>query len=141
MGKNNNPTGKGGLKERPQDRGRKTKLPEDVKRARKLNQAEFQLSVNKIISLRRSELEKLVASPDSNVLEQLVATIWLRGIKDSSKAELNYFVERFLGKVPENHNFSGNFHAGIVDYLSQLNSPTKGITNGQQEESFEDDEE
>lgn len=94
------------------------KTPDDVKAARKLTQIEFEKAVSKIISMKRNALEKLVESQEANVFDQLIATIWLKGIKDSAKSELNYFVERFLGKVADNHNFQGNVHAGIVDWLS-----------------------
>lgn len=120
------------------------RIPEDVKLARQMNQNDFTMAVNKIVSLRRNELDKLVSSPDANVLEQLIATIWLKGIKDSAKSELNFFVERFLGKVPENHNFSGNFHTGIVDYLQQLADKrrlSKGAHSGQQKEIGEKEDE
>jgi hypothetical protein len=121
-------------------KGREPLSPE-VKRAREFNNAEFTKSVNRIISLRRGDLEKLVESRDENVLDQLIATIWLKGLKDSSKAELNYFVERFMGKVAENHNFSGNIHTGLVDFIAQLNNAKKGLPNGQQEKDVSEEDE
>lgn len=115
-------------------------IPEDVKRAREFNNNEFTKAVNKIISLTRGQLEKLVEGKDENVLDQLVATIWLKGIKDSSKTELNYFVERFMGKVAENHNFSGNIHTGLVDFIAQLNNAKKGLPHGQSEKDVSEEE-
>jgi hypothetical protein len=132
---------KKGADPRRGDNGRRA-IPEEVKRARKLTSAEFELTVSKIISMTRKQLENLVADDESNALEQLVGTIWLKGIKDSSKTELNYFIERFLGKVAENHNFQGNFHTGLVDFIEQMKQARagkKGLTHGEQKESDEED--
>jgi hypothetical protein len=114
------------------------KLSPEVKRARKLNQQEFDTSVSRIISMQRKQLEALVASSEENVLDQLIGTIWLKGIKDSAKSELNYFVERFLGKVAETHNFQGNFHAGIMSWLDSRKELPNG--KGKEKEVNEEDE-
>ncbi len=144
-GKGNQPpqlVGKGFQKGKDPKRignGRKP-IPPEVRRARELTAKEFQDAVSKIISMCRRDLEALVTSKESNVLDQLVATIWLKGIQDSSKQELNFFLERFLGKVAENHNFQGNFHTGIVEFLERMN--TKGSPNGKKEskEEIEDED-
>ena len=52
------------------------------------------------------------------MLDALIARILQKGIEEASKAELNYFVERFLGKLPETTNLNGNMHGAIMDWLA-----------------------
>lgn len=96
----------------------RTPIPEDVKAARKLTSVEFDRAVGRLLFVSRERLEEIANDETEPVLDSLVARILLKGIKDSSKSELNYFVERALGKVPEGLNVSGNLNSSITEFIA-----------------------
>ena len=91
-------------------------IPEDVKKARKLNQAEFERVVNDLIGMSVERLEQIAEAKSTPVLHALIARILLKGIDERSRTELNYFVERFLGKVPDQAVVNGNL--GLAGFLA-----------------------
>lgn len=93
-------------------------LPPDVKIAKKLTDEEFARSCAKLMFTSVEKLEKIARSKESRVIDSLVARILQKGINESSRVELNFFVERFLGKVPENHNFSGSVNGSLADFIA-----------------------
>lgn len=101
-------------------RGRLPLTP-DVKAARKFNQNEFELAVAKILFLSAKDLQRLVGAPGTTVIEAIIGRIILTGIQKGTTHELNYFVERFFGKVAENHNFTGNANPDLVNYIERVN--------------------
>lgn len=96
----------------------RTPIPEDVKAARKLTSVEFDRAVGRLLFVSRERLEEIANDEKEPVLDSLVARILLKGIKESAKAELNYFVERALGKVPEGLNVSGNLNSSITEFIA-----------------------
>lgn len=113
--------------------GGKPPIPQDVKDAKKLTDTEFHRVCSKLLFNTVSNLKKVVENDQTQVLEALVARILHRGITQASKDELNYFVERFLGKVAESHNFTGNINTGLVELLEQLKKQ-KELQNGKESE-------
>lgn len=115
-------------------------IPEDVKEARRLSQIEFDRACGKIFFMSVEELTLLVNNKkQTNVLEALVGKILLKGINESSKSELNYFIERFLGKVAEQHNFSGNLNTGLVDLIEKMKKAREVGPIGIEESSKKED--
>lgn len=110
------------------------KLPEDIKAARKLTQTEFERICYDLMKMSTKGLSELVQDNKTPVLTALIARILEKGIHDSSKAELNYFVERFLGKVPEQANFTGNVNGSLADFIAARNA-----MNDKKKDDDEDD--
>lgn len=100
----------------------RAKIPEDVKVARKLTQVEFERICYNLMCMSTGRLAELVKSERTPVLTALVARILEKGIHDSSKAELNFFIERFLGKVPDQANFTGNVNGSLADFIAARNA-------------------
>ena len=100
----------------------KPKTPDDIKAARKLTQVEFERICYNLMCMSTGRLAEVVKSNQTPVLTALVARILEKGIHDSSKAELNFFIERFLGKVPEQANFTGNVNGSLADFIAARNA-------------------
>lgn len=98
-------------------------LPEDVKVARKLTQVEFERICVNLFCMSSKRMSEVVKDPETPVLTALVARILLKGINESSRVELNYFIERFLGKVPEQSNITGNLNGTLADFIANRNKP------------------
>ncbi len=115
------------------------RVSDDVKAARKFNSSEFELAASKIFFINVKELIKLVQDEESTVMEAIIGRITLQGIKKGSTDELNYFVERFLGKVTENHNFTGNANPDLVKYIADVNrANAERESDGKKEKKEED---
>lgn len=97
------------------------KISEEVKAARKFNSSEFELAVNRLFFLSVSELVSLVGDKSTPVMDALIGRIALNGIKFGKTDELNYFVERFMGKVSDNVNIQTGGHPSLVDYIAKIN--------------------
>lgn len=100
----------------------KPKTPDDIKVARKLTQVEFERICYNLMCMSTGRLAEVVKSEQTPVLTALVARILEKGIHDSSKAELNFFIERFLGKVPDQANFTGNVNGSLADFIAARNA-------------------
>lgn len=98
-------------------------IPDDVKTARKLTQSEFEIICSKLFFMSVERMDEIIADERTPVMEALVARILSKGIKESSRVELNYFIERFLGKVTENHNFSGNLNSDLTAFIRSRMKP------------------
>lgn len=87
--------------------GGRVKLPEDVKEARKLNQAEAVRLLNKFNTWTIKELSNFCKDENSTALELMVARIILKGIKDGTPTNLNFVFDRLIGKVKDQveHSF------------------------------------
>ncbi len=94
------------------------KIPDDIKIARKLTAVEFERICGVLFSMSKRQLKDLIEDDNTPVLTALIATILEKGITESSRNELNYFIERFLGKVPEQANFTGSLNGGLVDFIA-----------------------
>ena len=112
--------------------GRPPMSPE-MKIAKKLTQAQFAESVNKLMYMSLDKLADTIKDTrNTSVIDGIIARILYKALSESSKAELNYFIERFLGKVPENHNIvAGNMNTALVDFLNQFTT-NQGDDNGEE---------
>jgi hypothetical protein len=118
--------------------GRKP-ISDDVKIARKITQYEFERICSQLFFMSVRRLEEVVADDKTPVMKALVARILIKGIEESSRVELNYFIERFLGKVSENHNFTGNLNTGLADFIASRAGHAMLVPGGT-DENFEEDE-
>ncbi len=83
------------------------------------------------------DLELMLKDKSTSVIDALIGRVLAKGLSDASTHELNYFIERFHGKVTENHHFSGgSIHGALVDFINAKNQTPKELQHGQ-----EDDEE
>ncbi|CAB4169746.1 hypothetical protein UFOVP903_9 [uncultured Caudovirales phage] len=97
----------------------KPPLPEDVKAARKLTAVEFERICANLFTMSTRRLTEVAKNPSTPVLTALVARILEKGLHESSRVELNFFIERFLGKVPDNQIISGNLNGSLTDFIGK----------------------
>ena len=77
------------------------KLPGDIKEARKLNAIEFERIANKFLFLSREEIKAIVNDPDTTMIENLIASIYVRGVTEGSYQHLDFILNRLIGKVKD----------------------------------------
>lgn len=110
-------------------------IPEEIREARKITQAEFERICGKLFYSSVDKLKRTVNDDKTPVMEALVARILLKGIQESSRTELNYFIERFLGKVPEERNVRGELGGLLADFIGGRDAENKD------DDEAEDDDE
>ena len=84
------------------------KLPEDIKKARKLTQVKLERILNKYIYMDRAEFQ-LMAEKETGmpVLECLVVSILSRATLEGDEKRLEFLLKRLIGPVVERHELSG----------------------------------
>lgn len=77
------------------------RLPPDIKGARAMNQLELERSINKMLFMTAEELQTLARDPDTALLDRMLASICIKGVKEGSHAHLDFILNRTIGKVSE----------------------------------------
>jgi hypothetical protein len=77
------------------------KIPEDLKKARKLTKTRaaqlFELFMNKSVE----ELEKVCKDKKTTVLEGMIARVAMKAIQEGDPKRLDFMLDRTIGKVKE----------------------------------------
>jgi hypothetical protein len=95
------PKGKPFQKGQSGNPGGRTKLPDDIKQARKLNQIELERIVNRYLYLDRNELNERVKDPKTPMLEMMVASIIAQAAQKGDQQRLEFILSRLIGKVKD----------------------------------------
>ena len=77
------------------------KLPEDLKKARRLNQIEVGRLMNRFSDMSIGELRKLMENPSVSTLDLMIGKIVIEAIKHGDQSRLNFILDRMIGKVTE----------------------------------------
>jgi len=94
--------------------------------------------MNKFSHLSRAQLEAKVNSPETTMLELMIASVMVRAVKDGDASRLNFLLDRSIGKVKDvvetyNHNFDEELDKipkeNVIELLRQMRGPKEG-TNG-----------
>ncbi len=81
--------------------GGRPKTPEDIREARRLNQAELERTVNRLLFCTREELQTIVKDPKTPMLEVMVASIMAQAATKGDQLRLEFVLARLIGKVKE----------------------------------------
>jgi hypothetical protein len=76
-------------------------LPSDLKQARAYSKAEVQASLSRFLRMNIDELKAAVLDPRRPVIDHLVGSICVKGIKHGDHARLNFLLDRLIGKVKD----------------------------------------
>ena len=83
-------------------------LPPELRKARAYNRVYVQEKLTEMMELGVEDLQKIVKDPKTKVIDAMVASVALYGIKKGDQARLNFLMERTIGKVPQPLEHSGN---------------------------------
>ena len=81
--------------------GGKPKVPDDIAKARKLNQQELERVVNKYLWLDRAALQEAVKDPATPMLELMVASIMAQAAQKGDQQRLEFILQRLIGRVTD----------------------------------------
>ena len=105
-----------------------SKLSKEQKQLKQLTQIQFVETASKIISLNIDEMKALGKDPQANVLEGIFARVLTRAYDQGNTTDLNYFVERCMGKVADKMDLGGvNLHGSILSFLQNRNGGADGV--------------
>lgn len=100
-------------------------LTPEVREARKFNKNEFELSVNRLFFMPVEDLKDMLSKESlktTSVMDALIARIAIKGIEKGTTDELNYFMERLVGKVADNLNVNDQTgHGALMAFIANAN--------------------
>ena len=76
-------------------------LPEDIKKARKLNQKELERSVNKFLYMNAAEIKESAADKECSMFDRIVGSIITAAVEKSDHTRLEFILNRMIGKVQD----------------------------------------
>ncbi len=82
-------------------------VPIELKEARKLNQVELELIMNKLMGLNVKELEDIKSASDTTAIVAMIASIMIVALKTGDQTRLDFLLNRLIGKVKEKVEHSG----------------------------------
>ena len=81
--------------------GGRTKMPPEVKEARKLNRQTMELALNKFLHWETDKLAEFLRDKTNPVLEMIIAKILLESMIKGDQIRLNFIFDRLIGKVSD----------------------------------------
>lgn len=109
----NNPTGKGAPKGRPFEKGKsgnpggRTKMPEDLREARKINQIELERAINHYFYMTKDALRAALVDKDTPIIELIVGTIMAKAVAHGDHQRLEFILCRMLGRTKQQIEVTG----------------------------------
>lgn len=107
MSKKLPPEGKRFQKGQSGNPGGKAKVPDDIKRARTLNQIELERVVNRYLYLTSHELRERIQDPTTPMMEMMVASIIAQAAQKGDQQRLEFILCRLIGKVKDQLEITG----------------------------------
>lgn len=77
------------------------KLPEDLKKARRLNQIEVSRIINKFMNMSIESINQELQDSESKALEAMIGKIIIEAHKFGDYSRVNFLFDRMIGKVTE----------------------------------------
>ncbi len=96
------------------------KVPDDIKKARKLNRIEFERILNKYIHVKLGDLHGIIKDPHTEVLDGIVCKILSKGFNEGDPRRLEFVIDRLIGKVQEAQQEMENPDAAKDDTINKL---------------------
>lgn len=118
--------------------GGSAKITKEQAAIKRLTQMQFTETASKIITMNIEEMKALGEDPQANVLEGIFARVLTRAYDQGNTQDLNYFVERCMGKVADKMDLGGlNLHGSLVSFLQSRNGEKNGIEKEGSEKEIE----
>lgn len=75
-------------------------LPEDIKKAKALNQVELERILNKYLyDSKAYDLDEVLQDPNAKPIDQVIVRIILEAIEKGDPVRLDFLLQRLIGKV------------------------------------------
>lgn len=81
--------------------GGRPALPDDIKKARKLNTIEVGRLINKYMNMSVNEIKSETENLDTTALESMIGRIIIEAQKFGDYSRVNFLFDRMIGKVTE----------------------------------------
>lgn len=79
----------------------RTKLPEDIRAAKKLNKIELERLLNLYLTLSDEEIKTRLLDNKTPQLEKMIASIVCKAIDSGDQQRLTFILDRLVGKVKD----------------------------------------
>lgn len=93
------------------------KVPEHVKEFRKMHKVQVTEMLEKYCYSTRQELIDALKNPDTPIVEVNVIKILLEGAKSGDYKRFDFILDRTIGKVKEEVEYSGSMHGELIARL------------------------
>lgn len=93
------------------------KIPDDIKEARKLNRITFERISNKYIWMTEAEIKAARKDPGTPMVDQAIISLLLKGIATGCHLRLNFILDRLIGKVKDEVEFTVHPKPQIIKRL------------------------
>lgn len=77
------------------------RLPEELKKARKLTADKFEMAVNRFLFGTKEEIAEASRNPETKVIDLLIASILHKAIVGGDEKRLQFVLDRLIGKVKD----------------------------------------
>lgn len=84
------------------------RLPEDLRKSKKMNKIIFQGLLLKYLNCSLDELKRFKASPDTKALDRIVIAVIINAISKGDEKRLGFLMDRIIGKVKDEVEFTGD---------------------------------
>lgn len=84
------------------------KLPEDLRKSKKMNKIIFQGLLMKYLNCSLTELKKFKADSETKALDRIVISVIINAISKGDEKRLGFLMDRIIGKVKDEVEFSGD---------------------------------
>lgn len=77
------------------------KLPEDIKKSRRMNQIEVARILNRFVNLSLDELKAEMNNPETRAMELMIGKVMIKAMTDGDHTRFNFILDRMIGKVTD----------------------------------------
>ena len=81
--------------------GGKPKVPDDIRKARTLNQIELERTVNRYLYMDRAQVQEAIKNPETPMIELMVASIMAQAAQKGDERRLEFILQRMIGRVTD----------------------------------------
>lgn len=98
--------------------------PECIRELRKLNQVELKRVINEFLLLTKEQLTVVMKDPESTVLQLMIASIIMHGIKRGDNVRFNFLLDRLVGTMKTQIEISGKIDVQPLPVMEILKDDT-----------------
>jgi hypothetical protein len=105
----------------PNPKGR-PKIPEELKKIRKMNRDRLEIIVSKYLAMNFIDLNQVVKDPNTSALDHMIVQIIIKSITTGDHARFNAIMDRVVGKVKDQIEHSASPHSELMMIIKSRSS-------------------